>query len=184
MPVPSINSFNLSITVCSNSYKESPAQIPKVVSDNVTWTQVSGVTIPLHLPKQFTFTPSSLQVYDSDVLGITCDTCELAILPDGIYKVKYTMTPAYQYFIEKSFLRTNQIYAKLDKLFLHLEFMQCDLAIKEEEKRMLDSIEFFIEGAKAAAHNCLEKEVLKLYKQANKMIEDYEKRCKNKKLSA
>lgn len=142
------------------------------------------ITVPGFLPKQFTFTPSSLQVYNSDVLGITCDTCELAILPDGIYKVKYTMTPAYQYFIEKSFLRTNQIYAKLDKLFLHLEFMQCDLAIKEEEKRMLDSIEFFIEGAKAAAHNCLEKEALKLYKQANKMIEDYEKRCKNKKLSA
>lgn len=140
------------------------------------------VTVPGFAPKQITFTPSSIQLYTSNTLEITCDDCELSILPDGIYHVKYTMTPAYTYSVEKSFLRTNMIYAHLDTLFLKLDFMQCNDAIKEEDKKFLDSVEFFIEGAIAAAHNCLEKLAMQLYNSANQMLKDYEKRCKSKKL--
>lgn len=137
------------------------------------------ITVPGFAPKQIVFTPSSIQVYTSNTLEITCDDCELAFLPDGIYHVKYTMTPAYTYYVEKSFLRTNRIYAKLDQLFLKLDFMQCDQAIKGQDKEFLDTVEFFIEGAIAAAHNCLDKLAMNLYNKANEMLNEYEKRCKN-----
>lgn len=141
-------------------------------------TPTVEITVPGFAPKQIVFTPSSIQVYNSNTLEITCDDCELVALPDGIYHVKYTMTPAYTYYVDKSFLRTNAIYAKLDNHFLKLDFMQCNAAIKEQDKEFLDTVEFFIEGAVAAAHKCLEKRAMNLYKKANEMLNDYEKKCK------
>lgn len=133
------------------------------------------ITVPGFAPKSITFTPSSIQVYNSNSLGITCPECENSNLPDGVYKVKYTMTPAYQYYVERSFMRTNMIYAKLDSYFLKLDFMQCDQAIKEAQKKVLDTIEFFIEGAIAAADKCMDSKAMELYNTANSMLDKLNK---------
>jgi len=133
------------------------------------------VTVPGFSPKSITFTPSSIQVYNSNTLGITCDDCELSNLPDGIYTVKYTLTPAYQYYVERSFMRTNMIYSKLDSYFLKLDFMQCDQALKESQKKVLDTIEFFIEGAIAAADKCMPGKAMDLYNTANDMLNKFNK---------
>lgn len=135
------------------------------------------ITVPGFAPKIIDFTPSSIQVYNSNTLGITCDDCPTSNLPDGIYKIKYTLNPAYQYFVEKSFIRTNMIYAKLDNYFMKMEFMQCNMAIKEEDKKKLDTIEFYIEGAIAAANKCLDQKALDLYKTADEMLNNLNKKC-------
>ncbi len=118
------------------------------------------------------FTEKTIEVFNSNTTGITCDGCELAQLPDGIWKLKFSITPANVYYVEKTFLRTNQIYAKLDTIFLRMDFMTCDSQIKLEDKQTLDTIEFFIEGAIAAANNCLNKEAMNLYNKANKMLDE------------
>lgn len=135
------------------------------------------ITVPGFSPKSIVFVPSSIQVYTSNTLGITCDDCPTSNLPDGIYKVKYTLTPAYQYYVEKSFIRTNIIYSKLDEYFLKLDFMQCNQAIKEEDKKALDTIEFYIEGAVAAANKCLDTKAMELYNLANDMLKHLSKKC-------
>lgn len=135
------------------------------------------VTVPGFSPKQIVFTPSSIAVYNSNTLGITCDDCPTSNLPDGIYKLKYTLNPAYQYHVEKSFIRTNMIYSRLDDYFLKLDFMQCNQAIKEEQKKVLDTIEFYIEGSIAAANKCLDSKALNLYKVANEMLDKFNKKC-------
>ena len=133
------------------------------------------ITVPGFAPKSIAFTPSSIQVYNSNTLGITCDDCEHSNLPDGIYKVKYTLNPAYQYHVERSFMRTNIIYSKLDSYFLKLDFIQCDLAIRDAQKKVLDTIEFFIEGAIAAADKCMDAKAMELYNTANEMLDKFNK---------
>src|SRR5688572_19115909 len=64
------------------------------------------------LPPGYTFAASpffmigALNVYNSNGLGITKASCEeeLVQLPDGIWKVKYSICPNDKLFIEKFFL--------------------------------------------------------------------------------
>lgn len=126
------------------------------------------------------FTAQGFTVYNSMTLEITCSDldCDTIDLPDGIYYVKYSITPAYKYFVNKSFLRVNKLQEKLDKVYLQLDFMQCDQAIKEQDKKILNTIQTYINGAIAAANNCMDSLSMKLYNKANDYIKDYvSKKC-------
>ncbi len=133
------------------------------------------ITPPSFPQVTLAFTNGGFTVYDSMSLGITCSDvdCQLIELPDGIWYVKYSITPAYQYFVNKSILRVNKLQEKLDRVYLKLDFMQCDDAIKEEDKEILDTIQLYINGAIAAANNCLDSLAMKLYNKANKFIDDF-----------
>lgn len=121
------------------------------------------------------YTANGFVVYDSMSLKITCSDvdCELIDLPDGIYNIKYSITPAWQYFVNKKILRINKLQEKLDRVYLKLDFMQCDEAIKEEDKEILDTIQLYINGAIAAANNCLDSLAMKLYNKALQFIDDF-----------
>lgn len=121
------------------------------------------------------FTAQGFTVYDSMPLEITCSDldCEKIALPDGIWHVKYSITPAYRYFVNKSFLRINHLMEKFDRVYLKLEFMQCDMAIKSEDKKVLDTINTYINGAISAANNCLDTLAMQLYNKASKYIDDF-----------
>ena len=97
-------------------------------------------------------------------------------LPDGVYFLRYSVTPAYQNFVEKSIIRVDQLQEKFDLAFMTLDMMQCDLAIKTQQKVTLNSIYYFIQGAIAAANNCAVNEANKLYNQASKMLDNFMKR--------
>jgi hypothetical protein len=56
-----------------------------------------------------------------------------------------------------------------------MDMMECDRAIKTQQKVTLNSINFFIQGAIAAANNCAIAQAEKLYAQANKMLNDFMK---------
>lgn len=133
------------------------------------------ITVPSFNPVTLSFTAQGFTVYDSMSLEITCSDldCETIPLPDGIYYVKYSITPAYRYFVNKSFLRVNNLQEKFDKVYLKLDFMQCDQAIKEEDMEVLDTIETYINGAIAAANNCLDVLAMKLYGKASQAIDDF-----------
>lgn len=138
------------------------------------------ITPPSFPTKTLTFVAQAFTVYDSQSLGITCPDldCDKIDLPDGIWNVKYSITPAYQFFVTKSFLRINKLMERFDKVFLKLEFMQCDMAIKEEDMEILNTIETYINGAVAAANNCLDVLAMKLYSKASKQIDEFVKhRC-------
>ncbi len=133
------------------------------------------ITVPGFNVVTLPFTAQGFTVYDSMSLEITCSDldCETIPLPDGIYYVKYSITPAYRYFVNKSFLRINNLQEKFDKVYLRLDFMQCDQAIKEEDIKTLDTIQKYINGAIAAANNCLDTLAMKLYNKASGFIDDF-----------
>ena len=133
------------------------------------------ITPPGFNKKVLSFTAQGFTVYNSMTLGITCsgEDCSTIDLPDGIYYVKYSITPAYNYFVNKSFLRVNKLQERFDKVYLKLDFMQCDQAIKQEDREVLETIQMYINGAIAAGNNCLDTLAMKLYNKASQYITDF-----------
>lgn len=142
-------------------------------------TPTIEVTPPSFSPIQVPFVARSIQIYNSNSLGVTIgENCPPAPLPDGVYKFKYTIFPAYKYFVNKSFLRIEKLLEKYDKAYVKLDILQCDLTIKSAEKKQLNLIWEYINGAIASANNCAEKQAMELYNRASDAIDIFSKNCK------
>lgn len=119
------------------------------------------------------FVPNDFNIFNSTSLGITAVGDPLVPIPDGIYYLKYTITPAFTYYVEKNIMRTDAIQEKFDRAFMKLDMMECDLAIKQQQKVNLNSIYYMIQGSIAAANNCAVDTANKLYRQANRMLNNF-----------
>lgn len=137
---------------------------------------VSGATIEITVPGFGTFVKpfavNDFNIYTTSNLGITEPGIDTP-LPDGVYRLKYSVAPAYKNFVQKSIMRVEQLQEKFDGAFMKLDMMECDRAIKTQAKVDLTSIYFFIQGSIAAANNCAEQEAMKLYNQANRMLDNF-----------
>ncbi len=118
------------------------------------------------------FVPQSTTVYNSFMLGLSAENIELP-LPDGIYHITYSNSPAYDNYVSKTFMRVDQIQEKFDNAFLKLDMMECHMELKAQAKVELNSISYLIQGSIATANNCAELESVKLYNQANKMLDRF-----------
>jgi hypothetical protein len=137
---------------------------------------VSGASISITIPgfgeTILPFDVGVFNLYNSVNLGITAVGDEQP-LPDGIYKLKYSVSPAYLNYVDKTIIRVDKLQEKFDEAFMKLDMMECDRAIKMQSKVDLNTIYFFIQGAIAAANNCAEVEANKLYTQANNMLNNF-----------
>lgn len=118
------------------------------------------------------FTPSELNIFNSTDLGLTTGTA-FTVLPDGLYTITYSIAPANENFVTKTLLRVDQLQEKFDMAFMKMDMMECDRAIKTQQKVELSTAYFLIQGAMAAANNCATVEAMKLYSQASKMLDYY-----------
>ena len=128
------------------------------------------ITVPGFDKVVLPFTINSFNVFNSESLGLTSPGDPLLPIPDGVYFIKYSITPAFQNFVEKSIMRVDQLQEMFDSAFMRLDMMECDRAIKTQQKVTLNSIYYFIQGSIAAANNCAIEESNRLYNQAKKMI--------------
>lgn len=161
--VPTYNTLTLGIADAS-TYPTNP---PVVSSPTIT------ITVPSLGEVSLPFNVNDFNIFTSASLGLTTIGEPLLPLPDGVYYFKYTVAPAYENFVQKSFMRTEQIQEKFDKAFMKLDMMECDRAISTQAKVDLNSIYFFIQGSIAAANNCAVDEANKLYVQADKMLNNF-----------
>ncbi len=118
------------------------------------------------------FNVQGITFFNSFDLGLSAEGTDL-IIPDGIYKLKYTIAPAFDNFVEHSIMRTDKIQEKFDSAFMKLDLMECDLALKNQSSVYLNTIDFLINCSIAAANNCAESESIKLYNQADKMLDNF-----------
>lgn len=125
------------------------------------------------LPVDVVFVPSTLNIIDSLDLGLTLVGEDLIALSDGIYTIVYNTDAVPTYTIEKNIMRTDLIQEKFDEVFMKLDMMECDKAIKTQSKVDLNTIYFLIQGSVAAANNCAVVEVNKLYLQASKSLNSF-----------
>lgn len=133
------------------------------------------ITVPSFGTVVLPFTINDYNLFNSESLGITASGAPLVPLPDGIYTLKYSISPAVTNFVEKTILRVDQLQEKFDEAFMKLDMMECDKAIKTQSKVDLNTIYFFIQGAIAAANNCALDTATKLYDQAQKMLNNFVK---------
>ena len=137
---------------------------------------VSGATIDIDVPGfglvSLPFMIQELNIFTSSNLGISAVGVSEP-LPDGIYKLKYSIAPSTVNFVDKTIIRVDKLQEKFDEAFMKLDMMECDRAIKTQSKVTLNTIYFFIQGAIAAANNCAEVEANKLYAQANNMLNNF-----------
>lgn len=119
-----------------------------------------------------TFTANSLNLYNSNDVGITCvtDNCFLTEIPDGFWQVKYSISPAQTYSITKSFMRTQLLQKRFEQAFLSLDLNHCDLGTKEQDMNMIDEINYYIQTSIAAGNECNPKLALDTYKVADQML--------------
>jgi len=147
-----------------------------VLDASVYVTTPVSPTIEINIPGfgdvLLPFVPNELNVFTSTTLGITEINCDQA-LPDGIYRIKYSIAPAYENYVEKSIMRIDKLQEKFDNAFLQLDLMECDRAIKKQASVDLNTINFYIQGAIASANNCSEYEAIRLYNQADSMLDRF-----------
>lgn len=161
--IPTYNTLTLGIADASTY----PTDPPVVTSPTIT------IDVPTFGEVSLPFTVNDFNIFTSSTLGITAVGEPLVSLPDGVYSFKYTVAPAFENFVEKTFMRTEVIQEKFDKAFMKLDMMECDRAIATQAKVDLNSIYFFIQGSIAAANNCAIAEANKLYAQADKMLNNF-----------
>lgn len=161
--IPTYNKYTLGIAD-NSTYPDSP---PSVISPTLEIT-VPGGNNPVSIP----FTVNDFNVLNSTSLGITEQGREESI-PDGIYIIRYTVSPAYEIFIEKSIFRVNKLLESFDEAFMKVDLTGCDNSQKKQEMITLNTIRFFIQGAISAANNCADKHAMVLYKKASSMLNKF-----------
>ena len=138
------------------------------VSPTVAIT-LPNTTVAISLP----FTPNDFNVFNSASLGLSAVGQPLVALPDGVYYIVYTISPAETYHVEHNIMRTALIQEKFDNAFMKLDMMECDSAIRTQSKVTLNSIWYLIQGSIAAANNSAIATANKLYAQANNMLNNF-----------
>jgi len=143
-----------------------PNEPPQVISPSIKITPpgFNSVEIP--------FKVNDYNVFNSVTLEIS-EVGDEQPLPDGVYYATYSVSPALDNFVEKSFMRVDQIQEKFDNAFMTLDMMECDSAIKAQAKVELDSIYYLIQGSIASANNCAIQVSEQLYAQADKMLDNF-----------
>src|SRR6267378_671358 len=121
------------------------------------------------------YSPNTITTFNSNTLGITCvsDVSMLSRLPDGIWKVKLSISPPIEWNVERSFIRTEIIQQKLGEAFLKVDLTQCNIDSQRENMRVIDEISFFLQAAIAAANQCNTILAMNLYRTADTMLNNF-----------
>ena len=160
--IPTYSTFSLGVMDASTY----PTDPPNVSSPSIK------ITVPGFGDTILPFDVNAFNLYTTANLGITEVGSEQP-LPDGIYRLRYSVSPANVNYVEKTIMRTEKIQEKFNRAFLQLDLMECDGAIKTQSSVTLNSINFFIQGSIAAGNNCAEYEANKLYTQADNMLNNF-----------
>ena len=82
---------------------------------------VSALSVEIEIPgfgtKILPFVPNETNVFTSSNLGITDVGCNQP-LPDGVYRIIYSVAPAYINYVEQTILRVDKLQEKFDNAFL------------------------------------------------------------------
>ena len=119
------------------------------------------------------FTARSVNIYNSTSLGLTSETIKPVSLPDGIYKIRYSIRPAYEHFTERTILRITALKERFDLAFLQSEPLGCAPKESEKIRRKLDVISFYMQYSISAASICNDKLAMDLYRKAAKLLDKF-----------
>jgi hypothetical protein len=119
-----------------------------------------------------------LTACDLQLQKINCGTSYVDI-PDGIYIIKYSVSPNDIVYVEYNHLRITQALIKYNKLLCKVDVADCDPpAMIKKRLEELRLIRMYLDAAKAKVEFCLEPvKGMKLYNYALKLLNKLD--CKN-----
>lgn len=117
-------------------------------------------------------TPNFNIALNSYNFGITVGGDFLSPLPDGIYDLKYSVSPNDKIFINKSHLRTVQIDNQLFDYRCKVKLSTCEPNYDvKQELNQINTIESYIKAAKCKLENCYSpEEAMDLLSYAKKLL--------------
>lgn len=123
----------------------------------------------------------NLTACDLEVQKNNCGTT-FDSLPDGIYVIKYSVSPNEYVFVEYNHLRITKALTHYKNLLCELDLAACEPdAKKSKQMESLNKIRMYLEAAKAKVEICHEpNKGMELYKYAVKLLGKFECRsCQN-----
>lgn len=154
--------YPTNFTVVAPTYEITPPSFPKIA---------------------VTYTVSEVLFLNSNTLNITCapSPALLTPLPDGIWTIRQSIAPVINFNLEKKFLRTTNIEQKFGKAFLKTDLIECNQDVRTEQMKVLNQVYFYIQAAISAANQCNYILAMKLYNNANRMLDNFIKGTCNRK---
>lgn len=130
----------------------------------------NDTTLP-KVEKNFIF---NLTACDLKTQTSSCGT-EFDSLPDGIYVIKYALSPHDRMYVEYNHLRVTALRKKLKEEWCKLKLSACE-PIPETQNKFLSLMQItgYIDAAQAKAEYCLDSEqAMVLYNYAKKLLDNY-----------
>lgn len=154
----------------------------KYIEDFTTTCEYLQVTAPGFLsPVQIEVDPGFNLILTACSLGLQTTECgdEQYNLPDGVYNIKYSISPNTEVVVEYNYLKVSQILNHYYRELASLEIHGCPIEYCAKEKlKSLTELKSFIDVAKAKVEYFNEvKEGVDILKYANKKLTAYRKIC-------
>lgn len=131
-------------------------------------------------PENIEFVPGSNPVITACMLGLQTTNCDTEVysIPDGIYIIKYSISPNETVYVEYNHLRITKALTRYTSILCDLELAACEPS--EKVKKKLDKlieIKSYLDAAKAKVEYCHEPaKGMILYNYAIKLLDKLE--CK------
>lgn len=150
------------------TYNVASLGLADISSYGVSPTNVSmEITAPGFNKVNVTFTPNAVNIYNASHFDVDCDA--LSPLPDGIYYVKYSVHPNLTTYVEKSFMRLEQLLCKYYNTRLSLD-ANCHCKDKSIQECQLQQVAILMEGSIASANQCDPDSAFEKYEKAEKLL--------------
>lgn len=135
---------------------------------------VPGFTTPVAID----VTPGFNLTLTACDLGLSVANCTLNI-PDGVYNIRYSVSPNDQVWVEYDFLRTSDLLQRWKNQICNLDFGLCNPdADTRKTLAELRLIKDMIDAAKVKVEDCHStKEGVDLFHFANKRLSNYQSCC-------
>jgi hypothetical protein len=132
---------------------------------------VPGFVYSSEIPVNPNFS-QTITACDLGLQNTGCDLSEYANLPDGIYVIKYSVSPNEYVYVEYNHLRITQALNKYYKILCELDVSDCEPRKDVEAKlKQLQKIKMYLEAAKAKVEVCHEPDKgMRIYKYAIKLL--------------
>lgn len=128
------------------------------------------ITAPGFTKVALDFVPNSVNIFTASNLNVDCS--DDSTLPDGVYVIRYTISPSSTYNIEKTFIRVVAIKCKYSRIFLGVDMdCACGQSKQSQLKAQLRDIKEMIEGAIAASNQGDVDGAMELYRIADKSLD-------------
>jgi len=134
-----------------------------------------------NIVKQFDVTPNFNLVLNACSLGLQTVGCgeTASDLPDGIWKIRYSVSPNDKVYVEYAFLRTTAFMNKYYQILCDLDMSGCDPSEEVKDKlEELSIIKMYLDSAKSEVEYCHElQKGMQVYNYAKSQLDKFAIAC-------